>query len=141
MSVKNKLSECKKNPKKQNSWFLSKLSNHLSNYTHIQHNNMNFLNVGSNIREKYSHKGKVFNLLTVDVNITFPSFWCWSKAEMSSLAHWTLSGLGENSSCTAWTCPGWITCLPSQKKRETRRERKGNIVMTTAGSGFKMQLN
>lgn len=53
------------------------------------------------------------------ITLTFPSFWCCSKANMSSLAHWTLSGLGENSSCTAWTCPGWITCLPSQKQSRT----------------------
>lgn len=61
-------------------------------------------------------------LLAVDVNFTFPSFWCWSKAAMSSLAHWTLSGWGENSSCTAWICPGWITCLPSRKT-----EKEGDV--------------
>lgn len=60
-------------------------------------------------------------LFSKDVNITFPSFWCWSKAAMSSLAHWTLSLLGENSSCTAWTCPGWITCLPTEKHTHKKK--------------------
>lgn len=70
-------------------------------------------------------------LFSKDVNITFPSFWCWSKAAMSSLAHWTLSLLGENSSCTAWTCPGWITCLPTEKHTHTKR--KLTVLIITAG--------
>lgn len=64
-------------------------------------------------------------------NVTFPSFWCWSKAAMSSVAHWTLSGLGENSSCTARICPGWITCLPSHKKRKHFNNNKHSQCLNT----------
>lgn len=75
--------------------------------------------------------------------VTFPSFWCWSKAAMSSVAHWTLSGLGENSSCTAWICPGWITCLPAhtETKRHTHTQKvkyaNGNSRLSVAFTKIK----
>lgn len=88
---------------------------------------MHSLGVSEQERHKYS-KEVYFKECCLSGNLTFPSFWCCSKAEMSSFAHWTLSGWGENSSCTAWTCPGWITCFPLQKQQNTQTHQTHRTV-------------